>query len=166
MRNGALLVLTLLLSTALYAQTHGGGGYHSSGPAANSGPSPIANRGPMRSNNAPAPLASANDEGKIEFRASRLWCRFPSSSHYRSRVNFDFVVAAYAFSSKDGKATKTMGKTFTPTLNDAQLAEVRSKGVGFKYAIDLAPGQYSVRLVIRDNISGKVGSVTAPLRVN
>ena len=84
----------------------------------------------------------------------------------QNRVNFDFVVAAYAFNSKDGKASTTLGKSFTPTLNDAQLAEVRTKGVGFNYALDLAPGQYSVRFVIRDNISGKVGSVTAPLTVN
>ncbi len=84
----------------------------------------------------------------------------------QNRVNFDFVVAAYAFNSKDGKASTTLGKSFTPTLNDAQLAEIRNKGVGFNYALDLVPGQYSVRFVIRDNISGKVGSVTAPLTVN
>ena len=29
-----------------------------------------------------------------------------------------------------------------------------------------APGQYAVRVVIRDNVTGKVGSVTAPLTVN
>jgi VWFA-related protein len=84
----------------------------------------------------------------------------------QNRVNFDFAVAAYAVNSKDGKAANTMGKSFAPSLTDAQVAEVRAKGVGFNYALDLAPGQYAVRFVVRDNVSGKIGSVTAPLTVN
>jgi hypothetical protein len=35
-----------------------------------------------------------------------------------------------------------------------------------KNALQLAPGQYTVRVVIRDNVTGKIGSVTAPLTVN
>jgi hypothetical protein len=35
-----------------------------------------------------------------------------------------------------------------------------------KNAIELVPGQYTVRMVIRDNVTGKIGSVTAPLTVN
>jgi len=84
----------------------------------------------------------------------------------QNKVNFDFAAAAYAINSKDGKPSTTLAKSFAPALSDAQVAEVRAKGVGFNYALDLAPGQYSVRFVVRDNISGKVGSVTAPLTVN
>jgi VWFA-related protein len=84
----------------------------------------------------------------------------------QNRLNFDFAVAAYAVNGKDGKPSTTLGKSFAPTLTDAQLAEVRAKGVGFNYDLDLAPGQYAVRFVIRDNVSGKIGSVTAPLTVN
>ena len=84
----------------------------------------------------------------------------------QNRVNFDFAAAAYASKSNDDKPATTVGKTFTPTLSDAQMADVRAKGVGFNYAFDLAPGQYAVRFVIRDNVSGKIGSVTAPLTVN
>jgi VWFA-related protein len=84
----------------------------------------------------------------------------------QNRVNFDFAVAAYAVNGKDGKPANTLGKSFAPSLTDAQLADVRTKGVGFNYALDLAPGQYAVRFVVRDNVSGKIGSVTAPLTVN
>jgi hypothetical protein len=35
-----------------------------------------------------------------------------------------------------------------------------------KDALELGPGQYTVRVVIRDNVTGKIGSVTAPLTVN
>jgi VWFA-related protein len=84
----------------------------------------------------------------------------------QNKLNFDFAVAAYTFHSKDGKPAMTLGKSFAPSLTDAQLAEIRTKGVGFNYALDLAPGQYAVRFVVRDNVSGKIGSVTAPLTVN
>jgi VWFA-related protein len=84
----------------------------------------------------------------------------------QNKVNFDFAAAAYPLNSKDGKAAITLSKSFAPSLNEAQLADVRSKGVGFGYDLDLAPGQYSVRFVVRDNVTGKIGSVTAPLTVN
>jgi VWFA-related protein len=83
-----------------------------------------------------------------------------------THVNFDFAVAAFAVGSKDGKATTQMGKTFAAPVTDAQVATIRSKGVGFNYDLDLAPGQYAVRFVVRDNFTGKIGSVTAPLTVN
>ena len=53
-----------------------------------------------------------------------------------------------------------------PSLSDAQVASIRNTGVGFNYDLELAPGQYAVRFVVRDNVSGKIGSVTAPLTVN
>ncbi len=81
-------------------------------------------------------------------------------------MNFDFAAAAYPVNSKDGKPATTMGKSFAPSLTEAQVADVRMKGVSFNYALDLPPGQYAVRFVVRDNVSGKIGSVTAPLTVN
>ncbi|MGA6982448.1 MAG: hypothetical protein WCC95_06150 [Candidatus Sulfotelmatobacter sp.] len=39
-------------------------------------------------------------------------------------------------------------------------------GIGFSNSLELSPGQYAVRVAIRDNVTGKVGSVTAPLTVN
>ena len=30
----------------------------------------------------------------------------------------------------------------------------------------LPPGEYQVRFVVRDNLSGRIGSVTAPLKVS
>jgi VWFA-related protein len=83
-----------------------------------------------------------------------------------NKLNFDFAVAAFPATGKESKPAGSMGKTFAPSLTDAQVADIREKGVAFNYAIDLAPGQYAVRFVVRDNVSGKVGSVTAPLTVN
>jgi VWFA-related protein len=82
------------------------------------------------------------------------------------RLNFDFAVAAYAATEKGGKAANSFGRTFAPSLTDAQVADLRTKGVGFSNALELAPGRYAVRFVVRDNVTGKIGSVTAPLMVN
>jgi fibronectin type 3 domain-containing protein len=47
------------------------------------------------------------------------------------------------------------------------MAKFRADGIRFGGSVpDVAPGHYEVRLVVRDNVSGKIGSVTAPLTVN
>jgi fibronectin type 3 domain-containing protein len=50
-------------------------------------------------------------------------------------------------------------------LSAEKMAAVRQNGVAFKGSMDLAPGEYTIRFVVRDNLSGRVGSVAAPLRV-
>jgi fibronectin type 3 domain-containing protein len=45
------------------------------------------------------------------------------------------------------------------------MSAIREKGMAFKEALDLAPGKYTVRFVVRDNLSGRIGSVGAPLEV-
>jgi VWFA-related protein len=87
---------------------------------------------------------------------------FDPSGH--DQLNFDF--AALAFNNKDGKEAGQAIQSFTKAIPQEQLASVRANGVGFRNALELAPGKYTVRFVVRDNITGKVGSVTAPLTVH
>jgi len=84
----------------------------------------------------------------------------------QNHLNFDFAAAAYVNKGSAGKAAITIGKTVAPSVPDAQMASLRAKGIDMKNALQLAPGQYTVRVVIRDNVTGKIGSVTAPLTVN
>jgi VWFA-related protein len=84
----------------------------------------------------------------------------------QNRLNFDYAVAAYADKSKDGKPANSIGKSLTSTVTQAEMPVLQAKGVGLTNTLDLAPGQYSVRFVVRDNVTGKIGSVTAPLTVN
>jgi len=46
-----------------------------------------------------------------------------------------------------------------------QLAAFREKGLNYRGALDLAPGEYTVRIVVRDSFSGRIGSIAAPLKV-
>ena len=82
----------------------------------------------------------------------------------QNNLNFDF--AAVAWSDKDGKEASRAALNFAKALPEEQLAAIRTTGVHFTNALQLAPGKYTVRFVVRDNLTGKVGSVTAPLTVN
>jgi VWFA-related protein len=46
-----------------------------------------------------------------------------------------------------------------------RVAIIRDKGLNYKGALDLAPGEYTVRFVVRDDLSGRIGSVAAPVKV-
>jgi hypothetical protein len=88
------------------------------------------------------------------------------ASNGQNHLDFDFAAAAYVNNGKPGKAVVTTGKTVTANVADAQMASLRASGIDMKNALELGPGQYVVRVVIRDNVTGKIGSVTAPLTVN
>jgi len=83
-----------------------------------------------------------------------------------NHLNLDYAAAAYVNDGKNGRAALTVDKTLTTSIPGAQLASLRSNGIDIKNALELGPGQYIVRVVIRDNLTGKIGSVTAPLTVN
>jgi hypothetical protein len=84
-----------------------------------------------------------------------------------NRVNFEFAVTAYAENAKKGDVPKKFGQTFAASVTEAKMAKFRADGIRFGGSVpDVAPGHYEVRLVVRDNVSGKIGSVTAPLTVN
>jgi hypothetical protein len=63
------------------------------------------------------------------------------------------------------RADQSTGQKFSTHLSPERVAAIRQKGISYSGAMDLAPGEYTVRFVVRDNISGHVGSVAAPLKV-
>jgi hypothetical protein len=66
----------------------------------------------------------------------------------------------------EGKAVDSpMGRNVDAHPTPENLAAIRQNGVTYKGALDLAPGEYTVRFVVRDDLSGRVGSVAAPLKV-
>jgi VWFA-related protein len=80
-----------------------------------------------------------------------------------NHVALEFVAVAMT---PEGKAADApAGKTVDLHLPPEKLAVVRETGIGYKGALDLAPGEYTVRFVVRDDLSGRVGSVAAPLKV-
>jgi VWFA-related protein len=74
----------------------------------------------------------------------------------------DFVVMA---KTAEGKSVdQPSDQKYDAHLTPEKLSTM-SQGIDYKGALELAPGEYSVRFVIRDDLSGRVGSVAAPLKV-
>jgi len=73
----------------------------------------------------------------------------------------------YAALARDsaGKIMGSYSKVIGGKLSEAQALQVREKGVLFTGTMDLAPGEYSLSFVVKDEVNDKLGSVTAPLKV-
>lgn len=79
-------------------------------------------------------------------------------------LDFDYEALAYA--TKDGKQANSLEKSVQGNIPAEHVAQLQKEGVGLKNELELPPGDYTVRFVVRDNVSGKVGSVSAPIKVN
>jgi hypothetical protein len=80
-----------------------------------------------------------------------------------NHVLLDFVAMA---KTPEGKsATPPMGQKVDTHVPAERLATVQQQGVVYRDALELAPGEYTVRFVVRDDLSGRTGSVAAPLKV-
>lgn len=80
----------------------------------------------------------------------------------KNRFDLEFVTRAI----KKGTIADTVGQTIKGTLPPDALAKIKANGIFYRNSLDLAPGEYQVRFVVRDNLSGKIGSVIVPLTVN
>jgi VWFA-related protein len=75
----------------------------------------------------------------------------------------EFVAVA---KTPEGKSVDSpSGKRVEDHVTPEKLAAIRQNGIGYHGALDIAPGEYTVRFVVRDDLSGRIGSVAAPLKV-
>jgi len=66
----------------------------------------------------------------------------------------------------DGKAAgQPQGQKLDLHLSAEKLAAIRQRGVLYNGALDLPPGDYTVRFVVRDDLTGRTGSVSGALKV-
>ena len=80
-----------------------------------------------------------------------------------NHVVMEFVALA---KTPEGKSVdRPMGQTIDVHLTPERSEAIRQNGVAYAGALDLAPGEYTVRFVVRDDLSGREGSVAAPLKV-
>jgi VWFA-related protein len=125
-------------------------------------------RSPIDSTGVPVTVQWLNISADGDKKKATFLAHMPAGSlsfdpYGRDQLNFDFEARAY---DKNGKEAGQSALSFTKPVPQDQLASVRANGLNFRNALQLAPGKYTVRFVVRDNVTGKVGSVTAPLTVN
>lgn len=80
----------------------------------------------------------------------------------KNRFDIDFIAQATVNGAPAGNA----GQTTKGTVPAAALLKIKADGIFYQNALELPPGTYDVRFVVRDNLNGRIGSVTVPLTVN
>jgi VWFA-related protein len=76
------------------------------------------------------------------------------------------VFTVVAISGGKGAIHDPIERTVKTALTPEMLAKVRVQGMKYSGVLSLPAGGYEVRFVVRDNVSGKVGSISAPLTMN
>lgn len=79
-----------------------------------------------------------------------------------NRLSFD--VAMKVRNEKEAEAAK-FWQEISIQPKAQSLERIRRDGLMYRNAVDVPTGSYRVRLVFRDNLSGKIGSVSVPLQV-
>ncbi len=81
----------------------------------------------------------------------------------RNHLNFDISARARPTNEKDKPLP--FARQVDGHLTPDGLRKAQQEGMAFTQLWALPPGDYLVRFVVRDNLSGRIGSVSAPLRV-
>lgn len=80
-----------------------------------------------------------------------------------SDSNHLHVDIAYAVWNATGQDAAHKGTSYNLKLNPTQLQAINTQGLGYGDTLELPPGSYRLRVVVRDNLTGQIGSVQAPL---
>jgi VWFA-related protein len=80
----------------------------------------------------------------------------------KNRYDLEFIAQA----TNQGTPAGGAGQTIKGAVRPDALAKLKAEGIFYTNALELPPGKYQVRFVVRDNLSGRLGSVIVPLTVN
>ncbi len=79
-----------------------------------------------------------------------------------NHVLLEFVAIART---EDGSRAGETSKTMDGHLKPETVAQIRDHGMDYRGALTLPPGNYTVHFAVEDRLSGRIGSVSAPLKV-
>jgi VWFA-related protein len=144
------------------------GFFPESGPASPQTPLPLAHRGdepnpgpnaiPFTVNWKPEEVAGAKK--KIAFVvAFGPGAGLPAEGS--TELNVEVMVHAFI----EGAEIQAVSFGANKQLPESTLAEIRSKGFVLNNSIELEPGDYSIRFVVHDKTSGRLGILKVPLKV-
>ncbi len=79
-----------------------------------------------------------------------------------SKVNFDILAVVRA---SGGKEAARISQHIERSLKPENLATIQAQGINYTNKLAVPAGEYGVWFVLRDNPSGRTGSVSVPLKV-
>lgn len=77
-------------------------------------------------------------------------------------LNLDFYIAAFT---RDGRLVANNGKGVNTTITADQYSQLQQKGLLMPLEISLPAGDYDLRLAVRDNHTGYIGTVSVGLKL-
>lgn len=81
---------------------------------------------------------------------------------HENHIDMDFLAVAM---DGNGKEAANINQRLNRKLPPPGVAQIQTNGLTYVNTLTLSPGDYKVHIAVRDNLSGKVGSVVTPLRV-
>jgi VWFA-related protein len=78
-----------------------------------------------------------------------------------NHMKVEFLAEAKA----EGANPARVGQSVDVHLDAKGIEQIRSNGMTYRSALKVSPGDYNVRFVVLDALSGRIGSVSAPLKV-
>jgi len=90
----------------------------------------------------------------------------PAASVVQESAENQFDLEIVWETDREGAPGQRDGKTMKGTADAKTLVRVKQEGVIFKNFVQLPAGEYRVRFVVRNNLNGRIGSVTTPLTVD
>ena len=91
----------------------------------------------------------------------------PSFAEIDEGDNNHFMVQFVAVAQTGtGVISDKTSKTMEGHLKPETLDRIRNSGMDYRGSLTLAPGDYTVHFAVQDHLSGRIGSVRAPLKVS
>lgn len=81
----------------------------------------------------------------------------------KSRARFDVFAVGR---DREGRPADELAQHVDIELKPDKVREFLSQTVTYTNQLELGPGEYRVKFIVRDSVSGRIGTVTAPLTVN
>ena len=77
---------------------------------------------------------------------------------------YDLDIFAIVNNTK-GERAGQVGQVLAGTVPAAAIPQVQKDGLNYRNLVQLLPGEYSLRFIVRDNQKGRIGSVILPLKI-
>ncbi len=108
------------------------------------------------------PTTERNGKKAVPFELQLAWQALTVDQANGNRIALEFVAVAYT---PAGDPAARTGQTVDRKLQPAAIAQIQQAGMRYRNVLELSPGDYTVQFVVRDNLTGRMGSVRTPLKV-
>jgi VWFA-related protein len=108
------------------------------------------------------PSAQTQNKVLVNYAVDPRQLTFDLESDGLQHANVDCAVIAY---SKKGEAVQTLSNTMMAALKPDEYKRVMEKSFPCRQSFELAPGEYLLRLGVRDARTGLTGTLDAPLSI-